>query len=166
MTELSPARVACDDRFLVRMFRSNEVWANHIFLRRTPEGSHHMLKHVEMDPSLPMRAQYGDTSGAPVILINLFDVDPKDSAAFTQAWTKDAEFFRAQPGYISAQLHHGIGNSRLWLNYAVFENVPDFAATNDQPQFGPLRAGYPDSATSRPALFRCVAIPGICVDKH
>jgi quinol monooxygenase YgiN len=125
-----------------------------------------MLKHVEMDPSLPMIEQYGDKTNAPVILINLFDVDPKDNAAFKEAWAKDSAFFRAQPGYISAQLHHGIGNSRMWLNYAVFETVADFAATNDQPQFKPLRGIYPDSATAHPHLFRCVAIPGICVDKH
>jgi hypothetical protein len=125
-----------------------------------------MLKHLEMDPSLPMSDQYRDTTNAPVILINLFDVDPKDGAAFSAAWARDAAFFRAQPGYISSQLHHGIGNSRMWLNYAVFETVADFAATNEQPEFGPLRGGYPDSATARPHLFRAVAIPGICVDKH
>jgi len=37
---------------------------------------------------------------------------------------------RNHPGYISAQLHKGIGNSRLFLNYAVFENTASFAATN------------------------------------
>jgi heme-degrading monooxygenase HmoA len=125
-----------------------------------------MLKHVELDPSLPMSAQYADTTNSPVILINLFDVDPQDAAAFKDAWAKDAAFFKAQPGYISSQLHHGIGNSRMWLNYAVFETVADFAATNDQPEFKPLLGIYPDSTTSRPALFRCVAVSGICVDKH
>ncbi|MEP7024084.1 MAG: transposase [Actinomycetota bacterium] len=39
---------------------------------------------------------------------------------------------------ISAQLHQGIGGSRKFLNYAVFENTKSFAATNNQPKFGPL----------------------------
>lgn len=122
-----------------------------------------MLKHVELDPSCALRAQYADTVGKTTILLNVFDVDPKDADAFMQAWQKDAEFFKRQPGYISSQLHRGIGDSRMWFNYAVFENTAAFAATNDQPEFGPLRAIYPDSATAHPHLFRRVAIPGICV---
>lgn len=51
----------------------------------------------------------------------------------------------------------------MWFNYAVFENTAAFAATNDQPEFGPLRGGYPDSAVAHPHLFRRVHIPGICV---
>ena len=122
-----------------------------------------MLKHVEMDPTFGLQEQYADASGETTILINLFDVDPKDHEDFKKAWQEDAEFFKAQPGYISAQLHQGIGGSRMFLNYAVFENTAAFAATNQQPEFWPLRGVYPDSATAHPHLFRRLAIPGICV---
>jgi quinol monooxygenase YgiN len=122
-----------------------------------------MLKHVELDPSFALREQYADTAGKTTVLLNVFDVAPEDADAFRRAWQQDAEFFKRQPGYISAQLHQGIGNSRMWFNYAVFETTAAFAATNDQPEFGPLRAVYPDSATAHPHLFRRVAIPGICV---
>ncbi len=122
-----------------------------------------MLKHVEMDPTLSLNSQYADKLAKPIVLINLFNVDPKDNEAFKAAWAKDAAFFKAQPGYISAQLHHGIMGSSMWLNYAVFENAAAFGATNDQPEFKPLREIYPDSATAHPHLFRRVAIPGICV---
>lgn len=121
-----------------------------------------MLNHVEMDPTLPLNAQFNDPIDEPVILINLFNVDPKDNEHFKRAWKEDAEFFKRQPGYISAQLHHGIGNSRMWLNYAVFESAQAFGATTQQPAFKPLRAIYPDSATAHPHLFRRVAVPGIC----
>ncbi len=123
-----------------------------------------MLKHVEMDARQKLADQFADPSDAPVILINLFDVDPRDADHFKRAWAEDATFFKRQPGYISAQLHHGIGNSSMWLNYAVFENAKMFGATTRQPEFGPLRGIYPDSATARPNLFRRVRIPGICVD--
>ena len=122
-----------------------------------------MLKHVELDPSFSLREQYADTSGKTTILINVFDVDPEDHEAFKRAWAEDAAFFKRQPGYISTQLHQGIGNSRMFLNYAVFENTAAFAATNDQPEFGPLRGVYPDSATAHPHLFRRVHVPKICV---
>ena len=104
-----------------------------------------MLKHVEMDAGLPLQKQVLDTVDEPVILINLFNVDSKDTEAFKAAWGRDAAFFKAQPGYISAQLHQGFG------------------ATMRQPEFGPSRGIYPDSATAHPHLFRRVAIPGICI---
>lgn len=122
-----------------------------------------VLKHIELDPTFALREQYADTSDDTTILINIFDVDPADQEAFKAAWLTDAEFFKAQPGCISAQLHQGIERSRMFMNYAVFENTAAFAATNDQPQFGPLRSVYPDSATAHPHLFRRVAIPGVCV---
>jgi len=122
-----------------------------------------MLNHVELDPAFSLREQYADTVNNTTILLNVFDVDPVDADAFVTAWKQDAEFFKRQPGYISAQLHRGIGASRMWFNYAVFENTAAFAATNQQPEFRPLRAGYPDSATAHPHLFRRVAVEGICV---
>jgi heme-degrading monooxygenase HmoA len=121
-----------------------------------------MLKHVEMDVRQTLAAQFQDLSDDPVILINLFDVDPKDAELFKRAWAEDAAFFKRQPGYISAQLHHGIGNSSMWLNYAVFESARAFGETTRQPEFKPLRGIYPDSATAHPNLFRRVRIPGIC----
>lgn len=122
-----------------------------------------MLHHDEMDLRQSLEGQFRDPSNEPVILINLFDVDPEDHEAFKIAWAEDAAFFKAQPGYISAQLHQGVGHSSMFLNYAVFENAAAFGATNEQPEFKPLRAVYPDSATAHPHLFRRVAIPGICI---
>ncbi|WGV26850.1 antibiotic biosynthesis monooxygenase family protein [Halotia branconii] len=125
-----------------------------------------MLKHVELDPTFALEQQYADTSDKPTILVNIFDVDLRDHDAFKKAWAEDAAFFARQPGYISTQLHQGIGNSRMFLNYAVFENTAAFAATNRQPEFGPLRGVYPDSATAHPHLFRRVHIPLICVGER
>ena len=122
-----------------------------------------MLKHIEMDPTFALTEQFADKSTTPTILINVFDVDPKDHEAFKKAWAEDAAFFARQPGYISTQLHQGIGDSRMFVNYAVFENTAAFAATNKQPEFGPLRGVYPDSATAHPHLFKRLHIPLICV---
>ena len=122
-----------------------------------------MLKHIELDPTRKLEEQFADTSAMPTILVNVFEVDPADEEEFKKAWAEDAAFFKRQPGYISSQLHQGIAGSRMWLNYAVFENTAAFAATTKQPEFGPLRGVYPDSATAHPHLFRRVHVPQICV---
>lgn len=125
-----------------------------------------VLGFQHLDPNFPPQQQYADTSGRTTILLNLLSLDPNDNEAFKAAWEQDAEFFKRQPEYISAQLHHGIGGSHLWFNYSVFENTKTFAATNDQPEFGLLRGIYPDSAIAHSHLFRRVHIPGIGVGEE
>lgn len=49
-----------------------------------------MLKHVEMDTRFSLQQQFMDPSHTPVVLINLFDVDPKDHDAFRDGWAEDA----------------------------------------------------------------------------
>lgn len=122
-----------------------------------------MLKFKEMDSPVSLEKQFGDDGDEAVILMILFSLDPKDVEAFKVAWAQDAAFIKTQPGYISAQLHQGIGGSTMFLDYAVFESVAAFVATTRQPEFEPLRQIYPDSATAQLHLFRRVAIPGICI---
>ncbi len=109
-----------------------------------------MLKHVELDSTFSLQQQFADTADETTILINLFDVDPKDQEYFKAAWLTDAKFFAAQPGYISAQLHQGVEGSRMFMNYAVFESVAAFAATNDQPRVRPA-AGCLSGQRDRPS---------------
>lgn len=124
-----------------------------------PKGLH----RADLDPTCTLEQQYDDPSTKTTILVNLFDVDPADQAYFEAAWREDAAFFRTQPGHLSAQLHQGIGNSRLFLNYAGIENTATVAATMDNPHFGQLRTLYPDSATAQPHLLRRLSVEGICV---
>ena len=41
----------------------------------------------------------------PVVLVNLFTIDAVDENALLKAWAHDADFMKAQPGYISTQMH-------------------------------------------------------------
>ncbi len=59
---------------------------------------------------------------APVILINKFNVKPEDVDQFLKIWAADAAIMKQQPGFISAQLHRGIGGSCVFINYAVWES--------------------------------------------
>ena len=69
-----------------------------------------MVELIEMDDAVTLQQQMRVETG-PVILINQFKVKPQESEQLLAAWTADAAFFKRQPGFISAQLHRGIGGS-------------------------------------------------------
>jgi len=79
--------------------------------RRRSQSRAGMIRMVEMDDAVPIRNQFGDTSDLPVLLVNILHVPPAEIDALLAAWIDDADFFKAQPGFISAQLHRGIGGS-------------------------------------------------------
>ena len=54
---------------------------------------------------------------SPVILVNKFTVQPEDVDQFLKAFAETTEMFKQQPGFISAQLHRGIGGSSTFFNY-------------------------------------------------
>jgi len=77
-----------------------------------------LIKLIEMDEMVTLQQQLDQEIG-PVILINKFNVKPEEVDQLLAAWTADAAFFKRQPGFISAQLHRGVGGSCVFINYAV-----------------------------------------------
>ncbi len=122
-----------------------------------------MLKMEELNSHITYEQQLHEDHHGPVVLMILFRVEANEVEAFRAAWAKDAAFTKAQPGYISAKLHQGIQGSSTFLDYTVFESVAALEAMTRQPEFGPLRKLYPNSATASLHLFRQVAIPNICL---
>jgi len=122
-----------------------------------------MLQLKPLDPSFPIERQLA-ADVAPVVLVNVFTLDPADETAFLKAWQDDAAFMKRQPGFISTQLHRAIGENPTYLNYAVWESNAHFRAAFAQPEFRAGLAAYPASAVASPHLFQKVAVPGICVD--
>jgi heme-degrading monooxygenase HmoA len=84
-----------------------------------------MATFVEMDERVPLAAQMEETLG-PVVLVNTFTVESDEVAPLLKAWAADAAWMKQQPGFISTQLHRGIGGSRVFLNYAVWESSEHF----------------------------------------
>ncbi|MBI4963283.1 MAG: antibiotic biosynthesis monooxygenase [Desulfomonile tiedjei] len=121
-----------------------------------------MPQFVEMDEKVTIFAQM-EGEGGPVILINKFNVAPDEAEQLLQAWAEDAAFMKRQPGFISTQLHRGIGGSCVYINYAVWESVADFKQAFTNPEFQSHLKSYPSSAVASPHLFTKVAVPGICV---
>ena len=66
---------------------------------------------------------------------------------------------KRQPGFISAQLHRGIGGSCVFMNYAVWESVAEFKRAFNQPGFQSHLKNYLPSAVASPHLFTKVAVP-------
>lgn len=121
-----------------------------------------MVKMVEMDEAVSLQQQLGHEV-SPVILINKFNVKPEDVDLFVAAWADDAAFFKRQPGFISTQLHRGIGGSCVFINYAVWESVALFRQALSQPEFQEALKNYPPSVVGSPHLFEKIAVPNICV---
>jgi len=122
-----------------------------------------MLQLRELDERVSIREQIQDQSNEPVVLVNVFHVAPEQADALVAAWTDDANYFRAQPGFISTQLHRGIAGSATYLNYAVWESVGAFRAAFTNPVFQSKLQRYPDGSTGSPHLFRKMAVDGLCV---
>lgn len=121
-----------------------------------------MPRLVEMDRHVPLFEQMEQRVG-PVILINTFTVEPDEADRLQEAWASDAAFMKRQPGFISTQLHRGIGGSSVFFNYAVWESVEDFKRAFANPEFQAKMQDYPPSAAASPHLVEKVAVPGICV---
>ena len=123
-----------------------------------------MPKVVEMDESVSIFSQMNEDV-SPVILINKFNVNPSESDEFVKAWAEEAEKFKGQPGFISTQLHRGIGGSGIFINYAVWESTAEFKnAVNKVMNPHDRMSKYPPSTVASPHLFKKVAVAGVYVD--
>ncbi len=121
-----------------------------------------MLQLRPMDPAFPIERQLA-VDASPVVLVNVFTLDPADEETFLKVWRDDADFMMRQPGFVSTQLHRAIGESPTYLNYAVWESTADFRAAFTHPDFVAKLSAYPSSAVAIPHLFKKAAVPGICV---
>jgi heme-degrading monooxygenase HmoA len=122
-----------------------------------------MPQLVEMDRHVSLLEQMEGQLGS-VILINILTVEPEEAEQLQEAWASDAAFMKQQPGFISTQLHRGIGGSSVFFNYAVWESVEHFKRAFTNPEFQAKMQDYPSSAAASPHLLKKVAVPGICVD--
>jgi len=120
-----------------------------------------MIQFKPLDAAFPITEQLASPS-VPVVLVNVFTVDAQDVDALLKAWEADANWMKQQPGYISTQLHRAIGQSHMFLNYAVWESTDHFRMAFTHPDFHARLADYPDSAVASPHLFQKIAIANMC----
>jgi quinol monooxygenase YgiN len=126
-----------------------------------------MAKIVEMDGRVKFKDQIEEKIDGSVILINKFNVEPDKVEQFLNDWAEDATNFKQQPGFISTQLHKGIGKSSVFINYAVWESIEHYKEAVNKILFSSETQSsllkYDDSLVVSPHLFKKVHVRGICV---
>jgi heme-degrading monooxygenase HmoA len=122
-----------------------------------------MVKIIEMDENVTLKSQLEEDAG-PVIVLNKFTVKPEDVDEFLKVFEDTTKKFKQQPGFISAQLHRGIGGSSTFFNYVVWESAGHFKQAFSRPEFKSSMADVLPNTTMSPHLFKKVAIPGVCVE--
>src|ERR671922_3071826 len=118
-----------------------------------------MAKFDEMDEKVTLSEQL-EENASPVILINKFNVKPEEADQFLKTWADDAAYFKSQPGFISAQLHRGIGGSGIFVNYAIWESTAHLKKALNNVDIEAILSDYPLSTVASPYLFKKVAVPG------
>ena len=83
-----------------------------------------MVKIIEMDENVTLRAQLEEDVGS-VILLNKFTVKTEDVDQFLKVFATTTEMFKRQPGFISAQLHRGIGGSDVLSSTMLFGSLQE-----------------------------------------
>jgi heme-degrading monooxygenase HmoA len=120
------------------------------------------MKILEMDERIPIEKQLDEDVG-PIVAMNMLNVDPQEVNEFMQVFAKTTETFKQQPGFISAQLHRGIGGSTTFVNYVIWESAAHFKQAFNRPEFRSNMAKVLPNTVMSPHLFKKVAVPGICV---
>jgi heme-degrading monooxygenase HmoA len=92
-----------------------------------------------------------------VVMLNTFLVPDGDEDAFRQGWDRVAQVLRRQPGFVSATLHRPVGDSGLWVNYAIWDSASALAAALASPDF--REAAAPMKQTGFRRLYQ--AMPAI-----
>jgi heme-degrading monooxygenase HmoA len=115
----------------------------------------------EMDEQVTYMQQLQQEAG-PIVLVNVFNVAPEDTERLVEAWADDAAFMKAQPGFISTQLHRGTAGSSTFVNVAEWESASALGNAFRSAEFQSRVARYPDSVVASPHVFEKVAVPGIC----
>ena len=117
---------------------------------------------LQVDKSVSFIDQVNADAG-PVVLVNMFYVPAQSAQAALQCYERDAAFMKTQPGFISSQMHRGIGGSSVFVNYAIWESAAALKAARLKPEFRELVDRFPEGVTAMPVLLQKIAIPNVCV---
>ena len=122
-----------------------------------------MLTFAELDKTVRLAEQMGSLDAGPVVLLNIFHVPPESLDAYSEWIQRTGLVMQRQPGYISTQLHRGVGGSCTFFNYAVWESIAAFKLAFTSGEFRAIAMECPDGTVGSPHLFHKVAMPGLCV---
>ena len=116
-----------------------------------------MVRIVEMDEDVTLKSQLEEDVGS-VVLLNKFTVKLEVVDQFLKLFAATTEMFKQQPGFISAQLHRGIGGSSTFFNYVVWESAEHFKRAFNRPEFRSSMADLLPNTVMSPHLSKKVAM--------
>ncbi|MFJ6730134.1 antibiotic biosynthesis monooxygenase family protein [Streptomyces sp. NPDC091281] len=122
-----------------------------------------MMDIRDIDSSCPFFTQVEQSGDSPVTVINTFIAPEGQIDACLEAWRRECEVMTVQPGFISAQLYRGVGDSRVLTNVAVWESGDALKAVFARKDFADSLILPPDGSVAYPVLYEKMAMPGICV---
>ncbi len=122
-----------------------------------------MFEVKPLDEFVTHEDQMEDEDPGPVVLVNIFHLEPEKADEFLAVWGGIIRGFKSQPGFISVQLHRGTAGSGTFLVYSVWESVGHYRAVMTNPDFQGELPAYPDGTVATPHLFRKVAVENVCV---
>lgn len=119
-----------------------------------------MAKLENLDPTTPIFAQFKEKTG-PIVLANTFVVPKDRSESFLAHFTKQAEFMKSQPGFVSLQMHRGAAGSQLFMNVAVWESAEALAKAFGDARFQAMATEVSDDIVSYPHIFEKITLEGL-----
>lgn len=87
--------------------------------------------------------------GQPIVLINTFEVSPRQEDDFLRSWERSRDFLMTQDGYRSSRLHQGVnpGADRRFVSVAAWDSEATFRAAITSNGFRELNLAYPIDAS-------------------
>lgn len=122
-----------------------------------------MFEVRPLDEFVTHEEQMEEGGREPVVLVNIFHVEPEKADEFVSVWGGIIRGFKSQPGFISVQLHRGTAGSGTFLVYSIWESVEHYRAVIMNPDFQGELPAYPDGTVATPHLFSKVAVENVCV---
>jgi heme-degrading monooxygenase HmoA len=120
-----------------------------------------MFELKEIDPSCTFFSQLDAAGEGPVTVINTL-VAPKGGVqGVVDNWRENVGSMQAMPGFVSAQLYRGIGDSEVMTNVAVWASAEDLKRALGE-EFDANASTPRDGSVAYPVLMRKEAVPGVC----
>jgi heme-degrading monooxygenase HmoA len=118
--------------------------------REMPGTPHPGLYEVVREDAAP-----AETAGA--ILINAFELRPRDDERFLTGWERARDALRGQDGYLGTRLHRALSSQThfRFVNVASWTDASAFLAARQRPEF--QRASNSIPFPAHPALYEALS---------
>jgi hypothetical protein len=122
-----------------------------------------MPNYEDVAPNVTLLDQVRSKHSGPIVVVGTYTAPTEQMDDLFRCWTEVPQFMRHQPGRLYTQMHRGIGDANVLVNYAVCESLPAFRASFDNPRHHELDDQFPKDAVFRQVLVERIAIPGVCL---